>query len=86
MARKLQRQEKPHETAGTTGDIEYSDMDCKRPLETMETTRDCRNHLDLKYSVIDVCKDIGDYRRLQGPLGLKVQQRILLEISRDNCY
>ena len=36
------------ETVGTIWDLEYSEVDCYRPVETRETTGDCRDHWGLE--------------------------------------
>ena len=53
------------ETAGTSGDCNYSEV---RPVETKKT---CRNlwWLELQWGgLMETCRNRGDYRRLQGPM------------------
>ena len=60
------------ETAETTGDLKYREVDYLRPLENRETTGDCRNHwgLAIQYGVLlQTSRDKVDCRKPQGPLG-----------------
>ena len=46
-ARDTQRQGRLRETTRTIGDLQYGDIDRSRPLETSETTRNCRDNWGL---------------------------------------
>ena len=53
------------ETAGKTDDVEDSEVDCQRPVDTRDNTGDCKEHSGNKIQGdgwLETCKDKGDCR------------------------